>query len=159
MNCVICGKEDANTEIEELGHICKNCNINLKKYSTGKAYEAKKYFDLVTESMDLDENTAMYLEIEYKKHKKEIGDLHSYSNEEENTEYSNQYNDSDTYFEIPSNNETHDDSMLEGSIRKLEKNVNTIKNILIFFAILVGFSMLGTLIYVIQLVDTIKSIY
>lgn len=184
MKCVICGNEKSIFSVLGLeGSICRRCNEHLNMYTYENPSVAKAYFDKVAESNELSAGTKRFLELKYREHQNEISEFDvenlkkkislemPIETAEENTFIEKKSMDAKEKLEkdFPHTN-TYDCSLeykafhreLANIEKKLEdqyNSVRTIKNILIFFAIITGVGLVCTFIYVAQLVSALNKVF
>lgn len=184
MKCVICGKEKSIFSVIGLdGSICSRCNEHLNMYTYDNPAVAKAYFDKVAEINELGPDTKRFLELKYREHQSDISEF-DVENAKKNISLETPL---DTCYESTCKEEnvsrksshrnpeselhnSHDCSLeykafhreLANIEKKLEdqyNNVRTIKNILIFFAIITGIGLVCTFIYVAQLISAINKVF
>lgn len=169
MNCVICGKEHAIYSVMGLnGTVCQECNDYLFKLNHGKAAEAKYYFDSVTKGNNLDTSTSRFLEVELRKHRSEIEEFEPFtiqketisstiSTEKQSSERKNNKPVEKHFIQQPTMQHTSELKEIKNLIEEQNQKLQTIKSILVFFAVVVSIGIVGSLIYIIQLVSMFKN--
>lgn len=138
--CNICGSTEEKYVMTGLsGKMCENCRNAVLMARKGSVAEAKQYFDTINFST---EDALKFV-------RKEL-DVSA------NSTPSIKLQD-DSFGAIPpsSSSALSNDHLL----KKISSDICTIKNVVIIFLVLTGVGLFGTLIYIMQLVNSLKGLF
>lgn len=145
MKCVICGNEKSIFSVLGLeGSICRRCNEHLNMYTYDSPTIAKAYFDKVSETSELTPDAKRFLELKYREHQSEISEFETHNSYDCSLEYKAFHREL---------------ANIEKKLEDQYNSVRTIKTILIFFAVLTGIGLVGTFIYVAQIISALNKVF
>lgn len=139
--CNICNKQEAKFAMTGLsGRMCTNCHNAILLARKGHAASAKEYFDNINIQSDTAKN---FVENELRE-----SELHPSIAEKTDHE--------ESHFATSTDDTPLDNTQI---LNKIVSDIHTVKSILIFFLIMTLIGMGGTLMYVMQIVNTFKDLF
>lgn len=160
MSCIFCGNEFAPFEVPGIeGTACKECNRHLNALHDGAVAETKSYFEIVTGN-SIKPDAKNYLQKEFEKYKADIEIKFSTGNSkpderDKNPEATLKHTRPTEPEAIRPNS---DYVKIEKLLQEQNTHLQTIKYILIFFAVIVGIGLIISIVGAVQSVQTAKAL-